>query len=356
MEAKKFGTFISDRRKSLHMTQADLAGKIGVTDKAVSRWERGLGFPDINTMEPLADALGLSLLELMRSEKIETEGKTESYTREEAAELMKSVEEMRKQQLHQDKVAGYLAVPVILIVAAIFKLSGHASLGGAIFAGLLGAGAVICAYYLWENRSDGESRRIYGFFTVTLTGIFLALGSLLLPDSFWDGHAQAVDMINCLISLGIIVYGFGNVIHKQYLEKKNPVKIAGCAMLALLLTVWTLHNFAGKSAKTAVGMSRGNVAEQYASQLLVNEKQIEEDWIQGYSYYQIDLHPDVYRVGFSYYADEDDMHSGNESVYGYDIQVDSDYKITIKDESTAIGEDMWSENEQDASETSETKG
>ena len=58
MDAKKFGAFISERRKEQHMTQAGLAGKIGVTDKAVSRWERGLGFPDINTMEPLATALG----------------------------------------------------------------------------------------------------------------------------------------------------------------------------------------------------------------------------------------------------------------------------------------------------------
>lgn len=62
MDAKKFGAFIADRRKQQHMTQAELAGQIGVTDKAVSRWERGLGFPDINTMEPLVDALGVSKL------------------------------------------------------------------------------------------------------------------------------------------------------------------------------------------------------------------------------------------------------------------------------------------------------
>ena len=42
MDAKKFGAFISDRRKQQYMTQAELAGKIGVTDKAVSRWERGV--------------------------------------------------------------------------------------------------------------------------------------------------------------------------------------------------------------------------------------------------------------------------------------------------------------------------
>ncbi len=45
--------------------------KIHVTDKAVSRWERGLGFPDIQTIEPLAQALGISVLELMRSERQE---------------------------------------------------------------------------------------------------------------------------------------------------------------------------------------------------------------------------------------------------------------------------------------------
>lgn len=53
------------------MIQSELAEKIRVTDKAVSRWERGLGFPDINTLETLVDALGIILIELMQSEKVE---------------------------------------------------------------------------------------------------------------------------------------------------------------------------------------------------------------------------------------------------------------------------------------------
>ena len=57
MDAKKFGTFIASLRKENNMTQADLAKKLQVTDKAISKWERGLGFPDINSIEPLADAL-----------------------------------------------------------------------------------------------------------------------------------------------------------------------------------------------------------------------------------------------------------------------------------------------------------
>lgn len=71
MDACKFGSFIAENRKAKSMTQADLAKKLQVTDKAVSRWERGLGFPDINTLEPLAEALDLSILELMKSEKAE---------------------------------------------------------------------------------------------------------------------------------------------------------------------------------------------------------------------------------------------------------------------------------------------
>lgn len=70
MHATRFGLFVAEMRKENHMTQAELATKIKVTDKAVSRWERGLGFPDINSLEPLAEALGVSILELMKSEKV----------------------------------------------------------------------------------------------------------------------------------------------------------------------------------------------------------------------------------------------------------------------------------------------
>jgi len=69
MDSKKFGSFIAEMRKEQGLTQAELASKINVTDKAVSRWERGIGFPDINTFEPLANALGLSVIELIKSEK-----------------------------------------------------------------------------------------------------------------------------------------------------------------------------------------------------------------------------------------------------------------------------------------------
>ena len=69
MDAQKFGAFIAQIRREQGLTQAELASKLHVTDKAVSRWERGLGFPDINTFEPLAAALGITMVELMQSQR-----------------------------------------------------------------------------------------------------------------------------------------------------------------------------------------------------------------------------------------------------------------------------------------------
>ncbi len=72
MEAAKLGAFIAQLRKEANMTQAELAQKLNVTVQAVSKWERGKGLPDINTLEPLADALGVSIIELMKAQRAET--------------------------------------------------------------------------------------------------------------------------------------------------------------------------------------------------------------------------------------------------------------------------------------------
>jgi len=63
---KTMGTMIAELRKQQGMTQLELAGKMGVTDKAVSKWERDLSCPDINSLPDLAEILGVSVDELMQ--------------------------------------------------------------------------------------------------------------------------------------------------------------------------------------------------------------------------------------------------------------------------------------------------
>lgn len=74
---KTLGALIAQTRKEKGMTQLELAEKLGVTDKAVSKWERELSCPDIQSLPTLAEALGLSLEELMQ-------GKNEPTHQEEA--------------------------------------------------------------------------------------------------------------------------------------------------------------------------------------------------------------------------------------------------------------------------------
>ena len=66
---KTLGAMIAELRKQHGMTQLELAEKMGVTDKAVSKWERDLSCPDINSLPTLAEVLGVSVEELMQTKK-----------------------------------------------------------------------------------------------------------------------------------------------------------------------------------------------------------------------------------------------------------------------------------------------
>ncbi|MBR7081250.1 MAG: helix-turn-helix transcriptional regulator [Oscillospiraceae bacterium] len=65
MKRESMGAVIAEKRKELGITQLELAGRMGVTDKAVSKWERDLSYPDINSLPKLAEILGMSVDELM---------------------------------------------------------------------------------------------------------------------------------------------------------------------------------------------------------------------------------------------------------------------------------------------------
>ena len=117
MDSQKFGTFIAQCRKDKKMTQADLAAKLNVTDKAISRWERGVGFPDINTIEPLAAALDVSVAELMKSERIDKSEVSITMSNE----IVNNTLNFAEKQIQQERknilsIIGCLTVAVILIL------------------------------------------------------------------------------------------------------------------------------------------------------------------------------------------------------------------------------------------------
>ena len=113
MDREMLGRFIAQRRKERNMTQRELAEKLHVTDKAVSKWERGLSYPDVTLLEPLAEALDLGVEELMACRRQET--KKEDDT-------MKALLDISSDSVRAEKRRGWsrlIAVLVMLLAAAL---------------------------------------------------------------------------------------------------------------------------------------------------------------------------------------------------------------------------------------------
>ena len=92
MDQLKIGKFIAECRKQKNLTQMQLAEKLGITDKAISKWERGIAMPDSSIMLELRDILGISVNELLSGEKISMENnnqKNEQLLLDMAKELEK---------------------------------------------------------------------------------------------------------------------------------------------------------------------------------------------------------------------------------------------------------------------------
>ena len=73
MDVVKIGKFIAQNRKKKNMTQENLAEKLGVTSKTISRWENGNYMPDISLLKPLSDELDVTLNDLLSGEKVDKE-------------------------------------------------------------------------------------------------------------------------------------------------------------------------------------------------------------------------------------------------------------------------------------------
>jgi len=70
MDQEKIGKFIAEIRKEKNLTQEQLAEKLGVTDRAISKWENGRGMPDLSLMKPLCNELGITINDLLSGERI----------------------------------------------------------------------------------------------------------------------------------------------------------------------------------------------------------------------------------------------------------------------------------------------
>lgn len=115
MNENKTGAFISTLRKEKELTQAQLAEKLNVTDKAISRWETGKGMPDSSLLVPLANILGITVNELLTGEKIPEE----TFTQKSEDNLVVAVQRTETAVKKGKTVKFFLIVAVIFCVFSI---------------------------------------------------------------------------------------------------------------------------------------------------------------------------------------------------------------------------------------------
>lgn len=116
MDNQKFGRFIRDLRKKANMTQKELGEKLNVTDKAVSKWERGLGFPDITIINLLAETFGITASEVLNAEI----GKKDTIDVEKA--VQEAVEKVTKEKEKKENRKRKLIKIVQILSIIIFVL------------------------------------------------------------------------------------------------------------------------------------------------------------------------------------------------------------------------------------------
>ena len=119
MNQEKIGKFILKLRREKNMTQQELADKIGVTDRAISKWENGRGLPDLSLMMPLCKELGITINELISGEQIEKE----DYQSKLEENIFKTIDYTNRKFANKNKIFKIVVgtiITIVLIVGLMF--------------------------------------------------------------------------------------------------------------------------------------------------------------------------------------------------------------------------------------------
>lgn len=162
MDPQKIGKFICRRRKELHMTQKELAEKLGITDRAVSKWENGRCMPDLSLLQPLSRYLEVGINDLLSGEIIEEK----EYKRMSEANMI-SLTELNRLKSFRYGYFGFYPLAVLVLIYSLFK--------NLETAGLL---SIICAYstavYYFRYKTSRDVMSVI----IVLCGIIGTITSL----------------------------------------------------------------------------------------------------------------------------------------------------------------------------------
>ena len=114
MDQMKIGRFIAEQRRAKKLTQSELAEKLGITDRAISKWENGRSLPDASIMLELCSILGITVTDLLSGERVDMDNYNEQMEKR-LIEMVKEKEEADKRLLRLEILIGVLSVIILFI-------------------------------------------------------------------------------------------------------------------------------------------------------------------------------------------------------------------------------------------------
>lgn len=214
---KTFGAFICQRRKELNMTQKEFAQKLFVTDSAVSKWERGLAYPDITLLQSICQVLQISEKELLSASE-DTEGRRAETLAKKYLQLLRNY-----------RIFWYVLYGLIALGCGIGNIAAQHALSW--FWIVIGAEAMAASVTLLPAVAPNGKRGLYSLLGFTLSWLFLMLACCLYSGGTWFFVAAA----SILLGMGVVF--LGPVLHAMPLPeilRNQKFSLYLAAVLALL--------------------------------------------------------------------------------------------------------------------------
>ena len=284
MDANVTGRFIAELRKQKGYTQKELAEKLMVTDKAVSRWETGKGFPDTCLLKPLGEVLGVSVGELLSGERINE------------AEMKHRTDTIILETLQYSKRMAFSIVRLVLVIAGVALLLSPLFLASRSRLWMAGAAILatttlcICA----ERKKDSMEARNKAYYSAAIGMQCVALILEILPVgavmvfaagpgervtkvfSYFSllpvGYANVTPMLTGLLTIAVLLLGAIAIVRFGRSPKIRKAAFL-CSVLAFLSSVVPLFLFGTVGMTAASYAVSGAIFLSACLQAVANRKE-----------------------------------------------------------------------------------
>lgn len=228
MDATKCGAFIAKLRNEREMTQKDLSEVLNVSDKAISRWETGKGYPDVSSLMALSEFFSVSVNELLSGKRIDIE-KLSTTADENVLEAIRKNERANEKQKKQ--VAIYTLLLIIAISPVLFIL-----------------GKSLFETFTTEIKVENILTSVISFViavAVLIVGLIIKGGNLSVLHSYHyenvtdvENYSREMGTALAGMSVPIIIHSFLSLFYQV-----KVVSVVGATILIIGLTISTIRLF-----------------------------------------------------------------------------------------------------------------